>query len=237
MEEVEQNLPYICYAMAIAKAALFLSTGNEIDIQSNFERYYNDYVNTNIFMSLMVHPLYLAVMLPLRVHYKVFDKALASIREGSEGNALSLRVLLNTLNMLTTWGVVYAVVALVLSTTSSSAKAILTSMFHGVGVAGGSALTLYLLGRVAPRGKLFPWYNLGVHIVCLICGGAAIFFKDHFSQVPPILFTTLMVIGGHALGYMFMRIATAKFSSRDDRALALIVHGIFSMGGLVLQRV
>lgn len=237
MEEVEQNLPYICYAMAIAKAALFLSTGNEIDLQSSFERYYNDYINTNIFMSLMVHPLYTAVMLPLKSHYKVFDKALQNIREGSEGNALSLRVLLNTLNLLTTWGVVYAIMALVLSTSSSSIQAMFATMLSGVGVSGGSALVLYLLGRTVPSGGLFPWYNLGVHLVCLACGAGALFFKDKLAQAPLILSTTLMVIGGHAVGYIFMRIATARFSSRDDRALALVVHGMFSMGGLALRSV
>ena len=98
-------------------------------------------------------------------------------------------------------------------------------------------MVLYLLGRTVPSGGLFPWYNLGVHLICLACGAEALFFKDKLAQAPLILSTTLMVVGGHAVGYIFMGIATARFSSRDDRALALVVHGMFSMGGLALRSV
>lgn len=236
MEDVERNLPYICYAMAIAKAALHLVRGGEVELQSNFERYYNDYVNTNIFMSVMVHPLYILIMLPLRFHYTGFDRAMRKIRERSDDNALSLGVLLNTFNLLTTWGIVYAVAALVFSTASSSMSDIFVSILSGLGVAAGSSLLVHLLGATVPREERFVWYNLGVHLLCLLCAGVPLWFKNKLPQAPAVVWATLMVIGGHALGYTFMRLATARFSSRQDRGLSLVVHGLFSAGSLALRR-
>lgn len=227
MENIERSLPYICYAMAVTKASLFLATGDEIEVARFFEKYYNQYVHTNMFVSIMFHPFYLCLMALLRPHYKTFDYVMKEIKKSSENNSLSLRLMMNTFNCLTTWVLVYTFITLMLSSRMTSVGLLLRAFASGLAVAASGSIAINLFGRLSLIAPHFKWYSFGVHAMCMLVGAGAYYSRTYLREVPPIILSTIFVMGAHGLGYMFMRLATFDLPARDERGLSLLIHAIF----------
>jgi len=230
MENIERSLPYICYAMAVTKASLFLATGNEIDVLRYFEKYYNDYVHTNIFVSITFHPFYVCLMALLKPHYKTFDYVMKEMKKSSENNSLSLRLMMNTFNGLTTWVLVYTMIALMLSSRITPTGVLLQTLASGLAMAASGSIAINLFGRLSLISPHFKWYSFGVHAMCMLVGAGAYYSRSSLRELPPIMLSTIFMMGAHGLGYMFMRLATFDLPSRDERALSLLVHAIFMVG-------
>lgn len=235
MEHIEESIPYLCYAMAMAKAALFLRTGEEIEVQKHVEQYYNDYVHTNMFVSIMVHPFYMSLMALLRPQYAAFDHLMREIKKSSEDNSLSLRILMNTLNCVSTWTLVYTVVALMLSCRSTPPAMLLRALLSGATVALACSAMINLFGRLAVVAPHFKWYSFGLHALCLLTGAGALHFRTALSDLPPAMLATATIMGVHGLGYMFMRLATLDLPSREERGLSWVIHALFATGYPLLE--
>jgi len=227
MENIERSLPYICYAMAVTKASLFLATGNEIEVLRYVEKYYNDYIHTNMFVSITLHPFYMCLMALLRPHYKTFDYVMKEMKKSSENNSLSLRIMMNTFNCLTTWVLVYTAITLMLSSRITPVELLLRAFASGLAIAAGGSVAINLFGRLSLISPHFKWYSFGVHAMCMLAGAGAYYSRSSLRDLPPIVVSTILVMGAHGLGYMFMRLATFDLPSRDERGLSLLIHAIF----------
>ena len=230
MEHIEGSLPYLCYAMAMANAALLLRTEEKLELRKHLEQYYKQYVHTNILVSIMVHPFYMLLTTLLRPHYAAFDRVMRDIKKSSENNSMSLGILMSTFNYTSTWSLVYTVVVLMLSCGGTSSAMLLKTLFSGVAVAIACSAMINLFGRLAVFVPHFKWYSFGLHSLCLAFGAGAVYFRPALSQLPPAMLAIATIMGVHASGYMFMRLATFDLPSREERGLSWTIHALFAAG-------
>jgi hypothetical protein len=86
-----QRVPYACYAAALATMVF----AEDFDFYEAFSAYYDDYINTNLFVSLVITPI-------VRLYQAIMGRLYRLARRVSKGKALSERVAITFLTYLAT---------------------------------------------------------------------------------------------------------------------------------------
>jgi hypothetical protein len=212
MRDIERAVIW-CYTIVLFGKAANILRGSNLSIYEQFNTIYDNFLHTNLFVSIVVHPW---VLLFRQTVGRVYQMRASTNFE----NDVSFEILLDTLAVLSTWG--FATVIGLCMTYSSmvdlselGAQVAYTAAFTCA--TGISAAILMLLTQ------RFPAVSHGAHLALLVAGVA--------TDSNPTLKSTwsrLMILHG---GAQIIRTALGS----TDPIPGTLFHSILTAGGLLTR--